>query len=475
MATSVQHIGFVAGPLHVLPLSSSESDDAAAQTVMHAFCPAGHESSLLPTVSFIRSAMNFYSTEFGSYPFGSHKIVFVDELPHARFDTATLSLVHTDLMHGEDAIDQVFETRHALSHALACQWAGINIYQKAWSDTWLINGLGLYITGLFIRRLMGNNDYRFRMKKDMERVVERDIGEMPPICQPGVYEPPDASTLPFINLKAPLVLHILDRRLAKSGASLGLSRILPKIFLSAFSGELPNNALSTHSFLRTCRKVSGVDPRAFAEQWIYGSGCPRFGFNAQFNRKKMVVEITTRQESPAYLTNQGDPIKLALLKPVQVFEGPMTVRIHEADGTPYEHVLDIRMSFKRYEVPFNTKYKRVRRNTKRFIARQQAAIAAAQGDIEAKEAIGMIDMGFGLDVWEQEEERTNWKVADWTEEDEQSMAGATYEWIRIDADFEWISYLHFDQPDFMWVSQLTRDRDVVAQYEVYMVYQARIP
>ena len=144
----------------------------------------------------------------------------------------------------------------------------------------------------------------------------------------------------------------------------------------------------------------------------------------------------------------------------------MTIRIHEADGTPYEHVLDIRNSFKRYEVPFNTKYKRVRRNTKRYLARQAAAQAAAEGDTEAAEAMGMVDMGFGLEVWEKEQERENWKVADWTEEDEQMMSGATYEWIRMDADFEWIAAIAFDQPDFMWVSQLQRDRDVVAQLEV---------
>lgn len=144
----------------------------------------------------------------------------------------------------------------------------------------------------------------------------------------------------------------------------------------------------------------------------------------------------------------------------------MTVRIHEADGTPYEHVLDIQSTYKKYDVPFNTKYKRVRRNTKRFIARQQAAALAAQGDTEAAEAIGMIDVGFGLDVWEDAKERENWKVADWTEEEEQMMAGATYEWIRMDADFEWITTIDFQQPDFMWVSQLQRDRDVVAQLEV---------
>jgi len=263
--------------------------------------------------------MSYYTSECGSYPFGSYKMIFVDQLPTQRFDSATLSLMSTDLLHGEDAIEQSMETRHAMGHALACQWVGINIIPKSWSDLWLVNGLALYVTGLFMRKLFGNNDYRFKLKKDMQRVVEWDVGPMPPICQPQVLDPPDAATLPFINLKAPLVLHILDRRLGKSGTSLGLSRVLPKLFLSAISGELQNNALSTHTFLRTCRKVSGVDPRSFAEQWIYGSGCPSFGFSATFNRKKMAVEITMRQEAPAYSVLDTE-ISRALMKPVPFFE-----------------------------------------------------------------------------------------------------------------------------------------------------------
>ncbi|KAI0049299.1 hypothetical protein FA95DRAFT_1538598 [Auriscalpium vulgare] len=467
--TSVQHIGFAAGPFHVLSIPAGDvaGDDSSSssQPLMHAFCLPGHEPLLAVSVLFLRQAMTFYSTEFGSYPFGSHKLVFVDELPTLRFDTATLSILTVDLLHGDDAIDQVYETRQTLSHALACQWIGINIQPKVWSDLWLVNGLGLYITGLFLRKLFGNNEYRFRLKKDMERVVDLDSGSMPPICQPMLQDPPDSAVLSFINLKSPLALHILDRRLGKSGTSLGLSRVLPKLFLSAISGEMMNNALSTHAFLRTCRKVSGVDLRSFAEQWIYGSGCPAFGFSASFNRKKMAVEITMRQDAPAWKAHEHDEIRKTMLKPVAFFEGQMTIRIHEADGTPYEHVLDIRSSFKRYEVPFNTKYKRVRRNTKRYLARQAAAQAAAEGDAEAAEAMGMVDMGFGLDIWEKEKERDNWKVADWTEEDEQTMNGATYEWIRMDADFEWIAAIAFDQPDFMWVSQLQRDRDVIAQLE----------
>lgn len=148
----------------------------------------------------------------------------------------------------------------------------------------------------------------------------------------------------------------------------------------------------------------------------------------------------------------------------------MTVRIHEADGTPYEHVLDIREGFKTYDVPFNTKYKRVRRNTKRYLARKAAAAAAAAGDVDAAEAMGMLDLGFDLAIWEEEEERDKWRVADWTEEEENEMVGAPYEWIRLDADFEWIANVRFVQPDYYWVSQLQRDRDVVAQVEVSLFF-----
>jgi len=472
--TSVQHVTFVAGPFHVMPLAatpttaSNRTDPAleaplAGQPRMHAFCLPGHERHLVTTATFLPQAMRHFILEVGSYPFSSFKLVFVDDLIQQRFDGATMCLASIDLLHTEDAIDPVFETRIILSQAVAVQWFGINIYQKTWSDTWLVNGLASYITSLFIRRHFGNNEYRFRLKKDILRVVDLDVGEMPPICQPGLLEPTDTAHRQFINLKAPLVLHILDRRMHKTGTSQGLHRIIPKIILDALENENAA-AISTHTFLRMCRKTAGLDFRPFAEQWIYGSGCPRFTVRSHFNRKKMAVEMHVKQESPAFEANKDDPIQQALLRPMPFFDGQMTIRIHEADGTPYEHVLDIRQPYKKFEVPFNTKYKRVRRNTKRFIARQAAAEAAANP--ESAELIGVVDMSFGLGIWEDEASREEWKVADWTEADEAHMATATYEWIRLDTDIEWLTKITFDQEPFMWVSQLQRDRDVIAQIEV---------
>lgn len=458
VATSVQHVAFCAGPFVLARLSPAGSGTCEAL----AFCLPEHEHELRSTTQFAWQAIEYISSVYGSYPFGSFKLVFVDGALVDCHTASTLAVCSSDLLHPPSVIDQAFENRHILSHAVAFQWVGINIVQKTWADTWLIHGLSQYLASMFLRWLLGNNEYRFRMKKDCDRLCLWDIA-MPPLYQVGREEPLDPQLLPFVNLKAPLVLYLLDRRLCKMGASLGLGRVIPKLFLQAITGEMTQNALGTHSFLRTCKKVSGADLRLFVDQWINGSGCPRFLCTATFNRKKLLIEMHVRQESPAAIYAQAHPEDALASNPVSLWEGQMTVRIHEADGTPYEHVLDIKNEHQRYDVPFNTKYKRVRRNTKRFQARQAAAAAAAAGDEDAAEAIGMIDLGFGLGMWEDEDERKRWRVADWTEEDEAIMASAPYEWIRLDADFEWMAQIQFEQPDYMWVSQLQRDRDVVAQ------------
>jgi transcription initiation factor TFIID subunit 2 len=490
--TTVQHIAFAYGPFSILDLSPSASQvtgdlgvdedieaealalEAEGQLQMHAFCLPGREDELQNSVGFMTRALEFFLEEFGSYPFNSFKLVFVDDSPVTMFNSAAMGLFSTDLLHSRNVIDQAYETRQTLSYSLAAQWVGINIIQKTWADTWLIQGLSLYVNSLWLRRMMGNNEYRFRLKKDVTRCCAWDI-KMPPLCQPGILHPPSADVLPFINLKAPLVLHTLDRQLLKAGTHNGLSRVIPKLYLSAISGDLKENLLSTHNFLRICKKVSGggSDLKNFQDQWIYSNGCPKLHIAATFNRKRMAVELAIKQESPAWAYHtQADWLDKVDLRPVHIFEGQMAVRIHEADGTPYEHVIDIREGYKKHEVGFNTKYKRIRRSTKRFQARKAAEEAAAAGDQEAIEAVGNIDTSFSLPLWEDarnpntERERDLWRVAEWTEEDEKAQEQAVYEWIRIDTEFEWLAVINFEQPDFMWLSQLQRDRDVVAQLEV---------
>ena len=492
---SVQQVAWAMGPFVVMEFKGAAEEDKGEGedgeeeveeetpkeegNQLHALCLPGREQEMAHAVGIVRQAMDHYSATIGSYPFSNtYAVAFVDSLSSGSptFHSAGLTLFSSDILHPPTVIDQAYETRHLLAHALAIQWAGVNLIPAKPSDTWLIAGIALHVTAQFLRKVWGNNEYRFRVKKDMLRCVNQDVQRAP--IADHTRGVPDPVQLQFIALKAPLVLHILDKYLRKSGTSLGLDKVLPKLFLDAFtstagtgSAHSSYNTLSTEKFMKLCRKACGASIeglRTFFDQWVYGSGCPTFNVTANFNRKRMAIELNIAQECRAANWAASEQVpwhESSHLRPIQMFDGQMTIRIHEADGTPYEHVLNIQEHFKKHEVPFNTKYKRIRRNTKRYQARQAAATAAASGDTEAQEDIAALDVGFNLALWEDEAERERWRVEDWTEEDDNEMSQATYEWIRIDADLEWICNINFEQKDFMWISQLTRDRDVVAQLE----------
>ncbi|KAI7963119.1 hypothetical protein MJO28_001213 [Puccinia striiformis f. sp. tritici] len=484
--TSVQHIAWVVGALTVNDLTpyrpppSSEHEDepidgpskqqqqqeSSTQINLLAFCLPTRQSQLLHAVNFLPHALSFFTQEYGSYPYSSYKVVFLDmsSATHsicATFNSATLTLYPSDLLYPPEVIDQVYETKPILVQSLASQWIGINIIPKSPSDTWLINGLSLYITGLYFKAIWGTNDYRYRIKKEIMRCVEMDVNK-PPICQPGLPLSIDTEVLGFVNLKASLVLYILDRHLRRSGGgtSLGLSRVIPKIFLSSITGEMRDNMLSTTSFLRICRKLNGNELKSWADQWIYASGCPIFQVTAYFNRKKLAHELTLRQLNPSKQYYDDDKTSWAEkcnLKPVDRFEGQMSIRIQESDGIPYEHVLDIKEAFRRYELPSNHKNKKFKRPSRRYNNHQQ------QNTTEISET-GQEKFSFPL--WERsQEERDKWKVEDWTEEEDLIITQSNVEWYRLDVELEWICEFRFEMKEFMWLEQLSRDRDVVAQLE----------
>ncbi|KAJ1880535.1 hypothetical protein H4R99_005356 [Coemansia sp. RSA 1722] len=425
-----------------------------------AFALPGHQSELETTSSFIPESLAFYSQEFGAYPYATYKLVFIDNLQPPVMTCASLTLVSSDFLHPRTVIEQVYETRRILGLAIAQQWFGTYIVAETFSDQWLVSGLAGYVAGLFVRHNLGQNEYRYRLKRDMQRVCHADVNQRP-ISYEGQGPVIRSDVAEFVGLKSAVVLHMLDRRMMKGGMSLGLHRIIPKLLVAAMSGDLgASAAVGTAWFLKLCRKVSGVDLKTFADQWVFGTGCPVFHFSYAFNRKKLAVEITMHQES----TNAKATAPWA--KP-QLFNGQMTARIREADGTPYEHVLDIHEGWKRFEVQFNTKYKRIRRSTKRFHKRQLEA-AEAELSVNA-DVLGMDDeesySNIALFGAEDEMEKREWRVVEWGEDDEESLASATFEWIRMDPDLDWASVVHFEQPDFMWAAQLQKDRDVAAQLE----------
>ncbi|KAL4977749.1 hypothetical protein BDW66DRAFT_131644 [Aspergillus desertorum] len=485
---SARQIGFAVGPFEYVNLADfreSDQDEQLGQNAipLHAFCLPGRGDEVRNTCFPMARAIDFFSMTYGSYPFSSYKMCFVDDAPEDTLPTACFSICSSRLLFPEEIIDPMYDSTRAITHALAAQWIGVNIVPKEPADTWVTVGVAWYITDTFMRKLCGNNEYRFRLKLMSDRVCDLDY-ERPSVYDMGNILSIDPSEAKFIALKAPLVLFILDRRLTKASGKATMSRIISRLFLNARMGEIPNGAVTSSLFQKTCERLGHAKLDTFFNQWIYGAGCPRFQATQRFNKKKLVVEMMIKQvqsdqptardlEKDAFMRDVKEEIRNVYAGTIQpVFTGSMTIRIHEADGTPYEHIVEIKEGVTKFDIPYNTKYKRLKRNKRQ--KERAAAVIGTDGNAEVQEDILLYCLG---DVLQSEEEMQQWRLADWSKEDEERMGQESYEWIRMDADFEWICKLSLVMPGYMYLSQLQQDRDVVAQLESlqYMAAQREHP
>jgi transcription initiation factor TFIID subunit 2 len=485
---SAQHVGFAIGPFEYVNLAafreSDEDDKLGGSAIpLHGFCLPGRAEELRNTCMPLAKAMDLFVQSYGRYPYSSYKLCFLDNMIDDRIDAASLSLYSSRMLFPDDIIDPLSNTTREIVYGLACQWCGVDIIPKDPEDTWIVVGIAYYITDIFMQKLMGRNEYRWLQTKASERVCEMDMAR-PSIYDSGRYLSLDKSHMELIAAKAPLVLFILDRRLIKTSGSSGLSRIISRVFLNASVGapDFANGMLSTAHFVRQCHKIGHLALDTFFNQWVMGAGCPRFRVTQRFNKKRLVVEMQISQV-------QGESVGDEELKPTDfmrdvredtreiyagnlqnAFSGPMTIRIHEADGTPYEHIVEIKDAITRFEVPYSTKYKRLKR-TRRHREKIASGLVANPGEEGEQEAL-LYCLG---DVLQTQEEEADWRLSNWTKEDEDLMSSESYEWIRMDADFEWICKLSINMPGYMYVSQLQQDRDVSAQYDTIQFLAAFKP
>lgn len=470
---AARHVGFAIGPFEHADLTMSRTNEdelslKGTAIKLDGYCLPGRSHELENTCFPLCQAVDQMSPKYGTFPFASYKFLFVDDLIHDTAAAAGFSICSNRLLFPQDIIEPLDRNTRILVRAVADQWCGVNIIPKEPPDAWAIAGIAGYMTDQYMKKLAGNNQYRWEQKLACDKVFELDA-DRPSIHQLGALLHIDPSVREFLDLKSALVLAILDRRLVKSSGSTGVARIINKIFLNAKVNNHLNGELSTQEFQRTCERLGHNKLESFFRQWVMGAGCPIFYVTQRFNKKKLVVEMTItqkqlhRQTKPPFAPNNfmreiKEHVQEVWAPETQnVFTGPMTIRIHEADGTPYEHIVDIKEPVTKLDIPYNTKYKRLKRS------RRQKERAAAEGQptAEGEDAL-LYSLG---DVLDTTAEVNEWGLSEWTPEDEDKMSNESYEWIRMDADFEWIGKIHLECPLYMYVSQLQQDRDIVAQHE----------
>ena len=471
---SAQQIGFAVGPFEKIKLSDlrdAQEDESLGQNAveMLAYCLPGRANETRNTCLPTPKAMDYFSKNYIACPFRTYTMCFVEDLAQHTAIFAGLTLCSTKLLYPEEVIDPAQDVTRVLVHAIASQWVGISVVPADPEDTWAIVGIAHFMTDMFMKELCGNNEYRYRMKTQSDLICDLDR-ERPSMYELGTLLHVHPSEYDFMATKAPVVLFVLDRRIARKAGRSKMPSIIAKILTRARIGELQNNFLSTDIFQKTIENFFHEKIDDFVSQWIKGAGCPRFQVFQHFNKKKLVVEMRIVQvqntqvaekelDVNTFMRDVHEEYNDVYAAPAQnFFTGSMTVRIHEADGTPYEHLVDINSETKRFEVPYNTKYKRLKRSK-----RQKRVAAGAGADAEEGEGEALVYcLG---DVLQGEEDAQKWRLTEWSPEEEAQMATESYEWIRMDADFEWICRMQVQMRGYMFVSQLQQDRDVVAHIE----------
>lgn len=495
---AASHIGFAVGPFEHVDLFTgfrTEEDDeklGASALKIHGYCLPGRQVDVQNTCVSLTTAADEFAMTYGRYPYDSFKLCFVDDMVSETTPLLSFSLCSTRLLFPDNIIERDFDVTRKLVHSLAYQYFGSYIVPNQRSEMWLTVGIAYYMTDLFLSKLCGNNDYRYRMKEMSDLLAEEDRGR-PSLHDLGTYSYLGDFEMEFMALKAPLVLFILDKRLTKAAgsASASLARVISKIISKANTsgwGDNNNEIISSESFRRVCEKTSQYQLEQFWDQWVLGAGCPWLSIKQRFNRKRLCVEIGIHQTQETVFSKPR-PMRHSDFwrelvekrhgtysrKVQRLFTGPMTIRIHEANGTPYEHIVEIREDAAftggaKFDIPYNTKYKRLKRNRKN---RERAAAAAANnenGNAEGGEDSIVFSLGDKLDT---PDDMASWGLIDWTEQDEKNMDQESYEWIRIDSDFEWLCRMNTNMPAWMYLSQLQQDRDIVAQQDT-LLYLSRI-
>ncbi|KAH7076373.1 hypothetical protein BKA63DRAFT_281344 [Paraphoma chrysanthemicola] len=476
-----QHIGFVIGPFEHVDLSEyrdAADEERLAQSAVkvHAFCLPGREDEVRNSAMMLARALDSFTERFQSYAFGNaYKVAFVDDLDCDTTHTASFSICSSRLLFPETVWEPLEHTTRVMVHAVASQWIGIDVIARSLTDYWIVVGASWFMAELYLRELFGRNDWRFRQKLMMDKVIQMDR-KRPSLMRLGLYLQLDHAEQEFMELKSLMVLSILHNRLVKQSGKNGVDRCLYRLLFNARQGKYEKGAIDTDDFIELCEKVGHQKLDSFFSQWVEGSGCPHFECFPSFNKKKQVVQLQIRQiQADSTVTTIENPLSAEdFMREAKeaahgflpgnefpTFVGPMTIRIHEADGTPYEHIVDINSSNVKVEIPYNTKYKRLKRN--RLNKERMAAAAGLDATGDSQEDVTFYMLG---DLFSTPEEQDEWRLSDWPPEDEAKMESEAYEWIRIDADFEWICRAHInDMPSYMYVSQLQQDKDVVAQYE----------
>ncbi|KQJ90190.1 hypothetical protein BRADI_4g29947v3 [Brachypodium distachyon] len=431
---SAQWISLVVGPFEVLP-------DRNGISVSH-MCLSPALLKLENTISFFHDAYSCYEDYLAApFPFGLYKQIFLpsEMIVSPTSFGASMCIFSSDILNEEKVIDQIIDTRIKLAYALARQWFGIYTSAEEPNDEWLLDGLAGFLTEIFIKRYLGNNEARYRRFKANCTVCQFDISGATALGSPtastDLYGTQTIGSYGKIrSLKAVAVLQTLEKQMGPDS----FRKILQMIVASTRASR----TLSTKEFRHLANKVGNLERpflKEFFPRWVESCGCPVMRLGISYSKRRNVVELAvsrgcTAKADPGSDSHVNDDIQDS----ANGFPGMMSVRVHETDGV-YDHPI-LPMAGEALQVVELQCHSKLA--AKRFQKTKKGS--KPDGSDENVEAS--------------------------TQENRTSMDSPLL-WIRVDPEMEYLAEIHFHQPIQMWINQLEKDKDVISQSQAIAVLE----
>ncbi len=248
--------------------------------------------------------MNLFTDLFEEYPYSDEKY------GHAQFGWGG-GMEHTTVsfMGGF--------SRGLIAHELAHQWFGDKITCGSWQDIWLNEGFATYLSGLTIKNLDGEANFKSWRTDKINSATSYTSG--------SVYVPAQDTTdvgrvfSGRLSYNKPsMVLHMLNRELGEATFYQGVQEYLSD----------PNFAYGyakTPDFQAKMEAISGEDLTEFFNDWIYGEGYPTYTIVwSRINASQISIVINQAQSHNS----------------VDFFEAPVPLKIFGNGGEEVDIILD---------------------------------------------------------------------------------------------------------------------------------------
>ncbi|KAF0709405.1 hypothetical protein As57867_005922, partial [Aphanomyces stellatus] len=443
--TSCSLIGFAVGPFRMHVAENMPR-------VTH-FCAPDYLTDLTTSTEYKDPhILPFFETYLNArYPFETYAQIFVEDPPEECQYFAGLSILDQRVLYGQTIIDRQLPSQVIQVKGFVGSWIAGAIGIQTTKDAWVLVGVVGHLVNMYVRAVFGEEEYGYRIQLAMDALTTMELvadGNGSPHLIYGdvdVYGEYDPFYMPFLEAKAPLILHMMEQkveeRVGPKHLQIALQRIVNgSVPLESNTGKSKRDgeddekeddqdvdentaamtdeksalvsgqpqALSTWSLLSIVKAIAGAPAqdlcRGFLQTWIVHGGLPFFSVGFWYNRKQTQAELVLEQ---------------TLLPGCEKFVGGVKITIVE-DSSEHSYLKRIEQTRHKWEFPCHSKVRKKRRTRQKL----------DQTDDEYSQQTTGPGMG---------------------------LNDTPVYWVKIDPECGWLRHVVMYQPDFNWMEQLLSD------------------